>query len=127
MSDDKVGQDVRDWEYAPVSVSAVPPGWRALYSMEKPEPGELTWKAIPLIGWGVFHLIAHMSSEGEEWSREEGDVIEGVVIGGFGSPACALDTPNFLFYLSPDDPDPDSEQLDRPVRRPGSRVTTVGA
>jgi hypothetical protein len=124
MSDNEIAQEERGWEYAPASVSSVPAGWRALYRIEKPEPGEPDWKTIPLIGWGVFHLIAHMRLEGEEWSREEGDVIEGVVIGGFGSPACALDTPNFLFYLGPDDPDPNSEQLNRPVRQPGRRVPT---
>jgi hypothetical protein len=38
--------------------------------------------------------------------------------------ACALMAPNLLFYLGPDDPDPDSEQLNRPVRQPAAGATT---
>jgi len=31
-----------------------PSGWRAIYKVEKPEPGEPDWMAVPLIGWGSF-------------------------------------------------------------------------
>jgi hypothetical protein len=42
------------WEYTPVSVASAPSGWRAIYKVEKPEPGEPDWMAVPLIGWGSF-------------------------------------------------------------------------
>jgi hypothetical protein len=124
MSDKVIDRVETSWEYTPVSVASAPSGWRAIYKVEKPEPGEPDWMAVPLIGWGVFHLTTHMSAEDAEWSRVVGDVIEGVVIDGMGTPACALMAPNFLFYLGPDDPDPDSEQLNRPVRQPAAGATT---
>lgn len=122
MSDNTVDQFEEQYEYTPLSVSAVPSGWRAIYKLEEPEPGRRDWKAIPLIGWGVFRLTIRRGAKGDEWFREWGNVVEGVVIGGFGSPACALETPNFLFYLGPDDPDPEPGELNRAVRQPGTHA-----
>lgn len=104
-------------------MASAPSGWRAIYKVEKPEPGEPDWMAAAH-RVGVFHLTNHMSAEDADWSRVVGDVIEGVVIDGMGTPACALMAPNFLFYLGPDDPDPDSDQLNTPVRQPAAAATT---
>ena len=86
--------------YEPISVSSVPPGWRALY--ESPG-GDPPWYTVPLSGWGVFRLTVHGNSN--DGTIEIGKVIEGVIIES-GYPVSAV-TPNLITYLSPDEPDPE--------------------
>jgi hypothetical protein len=114
-----------DW-FEPISVSSVPPGWRAVYEFEE-DPG---WQTLPLIGWGVFR-VKILGGPTAEVLREESIVLEGVVLEPIERfPICALALPGWWNYLGPDEPDPEPgkprPKRDLGKRRPSYRFTPAG-
>ena len=115
----------QDW-FEPISISAVPAGWRARYESSTNDKGYTT---VPLIGWAVFRVSVRGSRSGAEEVLQDGNVIEGVVFHPDGSGlVCALAVDGFLGYLSPDqDPDTSDPKTGRkPLRPPGYRFTPAG-
>jgi len=100
--------------YEPLSISAAPPGWRALYEA----PTETGWYTLPLIGWGVYRASAMRLSDRQPVAGaiEEPNFVAGTVINSDGMVACAFEFETFRQYLNPDESDPGpGEQL--PARR----------
>jgi hypothetical protein len=113
--------------FDPISISAVPPGWRAVYGSSTRKG----YETVPLIGWAVFRVSVRGNLTGAQEVLQDGNVIEGVVISPGGGPlVCALALDSFLGYLSPDQKDPatiDPEAGRKPVRPPSYTFTPAGA
>ena len=114
--------------FDPISISAVPAGWRALYSSSTTKKG---FEVVPLVGWAVFRVSVRGSLSGAEEVLQSGNVIEGAVVSpGNGPVVCALAVDGFIGYLSPDQEDPDTiapEVGRRPLRLPGHAFNPAGA
>ena len=75
--------------FDPISISAVPAGWRALYSSSTTKKG---FEVVPLVGWAVFRVSVRGSLSGAEEVLQSGNVIEGAVVSpGNGPVVCASD------------------------------------
>jgi hypothetical protein len=98
--------------FDPISISTVPPGWRAVYAASTRKG----YETVLLIGWAVFRVSVRGNLSGAEEVLQDGNVIEGVIISPGGGPlVCALALDGFLGYLPPDQKDPP-----RSTPRPGA-------
>jgi hypothetical protein len=107
-------QDVRE----PLTFSAAPPGWRALYVEDPDNTNHFT---IPLLGWCLFRITVRDSDTGDLLPRArtqiEGAVLQGnEVVSVFNYSATSA---NFWWYLSPDEADPKPGTV--PGRKPDGK------
>jgi hypothetical protein len=98
----------------PISFSAAPPGWRALFVDEAQDrPGSFV---LPLIGWSLFRITIRDADTGDQLPKVRTE-LEGVVLEADSFPVSVydtgFDTSRFDSYLSPDQPDPE------PGKEPG--------
>jgi hypothetical protein len=107
-------------ERVPLSFSAAPPGWRALYVNPDDNSQHFTY---PIIGCALYRISVRDNDTNQPLPTSENHRIEGVVLEGRLAMS-AEDYSDLWWYLAPDQPDPEPGTVPSVPSKPGKRRPT---